>query len=648
MFKISIPKKTFKLLIAAVVIALIILASYFRIFETFELATLDLRFKHRPPQRLTDKVVIIEIAQDTLDQIGEWPIDRAFYASLIDILKAHGAKAVVFDVLFSQPAPSDNALIDSAKKSNITYMAKAFRMFKTDRKGGFPVEEADEDEPPIGPFPALRDACRGVGHINVTTDIDGKRRRVPLFIDYKGELIPQLSFLTLCDYLGIPLSDIKVERSRYIQMRPDLRIPIDYYGKTLINFAGRWGQVVPHYSFIEILKSYVALQKGRDPSLDLNQLRGKICLVGLTAVATHDLNPIPLQERYPMIGLHANLLNTILTKSFIVRASESANIMILILLSALVALVVLRFRPAIGTLSAAGISFAFMLTAFIIFGYFGIWVDLFYPLLVIFGVYIFCTFCRYIAERNKRLLVEKELDIAKRIQRSFLKEDPPQIPGLDIAVAMTPARAVGGDLYDFIEIEKNLLGIMVGDVSGKGMPAALFMAKAISDFRFHAKTEKEPVKVVTELNDQISVESSSGLFVTLSYMMVDMDSKKLKIVDAGHLPVIYAGADKETSLITSTSGMAVGIMDGVEFGESEVSMVPGDVFVLYTDGVTEARNTRKEEFGEDRLKEVVTRYKGLDAKGITAKLYDELKHFTGKAPQHDDITIAVVKVSSTT
>jgi len=240
--------------------------------------------------------------------------------------------------------------------------------------------------------------------------------------------------------------------------------------------------------------------------------------------------------------------------------------------------------------------------------------------------------------------MQRDLDIAKRIQQSFLRQAPPEKDGFDIWFKMEPAKSIGGDLYDFVRNDNKSFGIMIGDVSGKGVPAALFMAMTVSNFRFHSKTEADPVKVVTELNNQIATESTSGLFVTLTYLNVDGKNMKLSIVDAGHLPVIFAGNDKDTTLITAKSGMALGIMDGVEFAKEEIPMSPGDTFVLYTDGVTEARNIKKEEFGEDRLKACVSRYKNLTAKEITENIYKEVLQFRKNAPQHDDITIMALKV----
>ncbi len=640
--KIKFPKNFLRISIAIIIPILVILASYFRVFETFELATLDLRFKLRPPQKVTDKVVIVEIAEDTLDKIGQWPIDRQFHAAMIDVLTACHAECVIFDILFSTKSTpgSDTIFIESVKKSKKVYLPVALRLSEEKQVTVFPKATEIESEP----MPELLNTARGVGHINAVTDIDGKRRRAPLFIDYKKDIIPHISFLALCDYLGVAINDISVKRGRYLQLKPGLRVPIDSYGQMMVNYAGCWGQAFKHYSFIDILTSYRDLNNGKAPVVDLDELKGKICLVGLTAVATHDLNPIPLQQRYPMVGLHANLLNTILVKSFITRVDPVVNLLILFLLSTLIVLAVYKLKPVFEILAAFGIFFGFIAASFALFAFLNIWIDLFYPLLLVSGVYIFCTFQEYITEQSKRALMQRDLDIAQRIQQSFLKQVPPENARLDIAVKMVAAKSVGGDLYDFVENEDKSFGLMVGDVSGKGVPAALFMAMTVSNFRFHSKTEFDPLKVVTELNDQMSTESTSGLFVTLTYIVVDNAVTRIAIVDAGHLPIVYAARDKETTLITATGGMALGIMEGIEFHKNQVDISPGDVFVLYSDGVTEARNMKKEEFGEDKLKEVVSRYKDKSAKEITESVYNELMQFRKNAPQHDDITIMVLKI----
>lgn len=635
-----IHKRSFEIAAAVIITLLIILISYFRIFEVFELATLDLRFKIRPAQKVSDDIVIIEVAQDTLDQVGTWPIDRGFHAHLIDVLTAFKTRSIIFDMVFAkeQNPYSDNRLVESTRLSQRTYIASVFRL--SQEFADFPKAVAYESYP----FSELAEVVRGVGHINIVNDIDGKRRRIPLFVRYRDSLFPQLSFLAVCDYFKKVPDKLDIIPKKHIQLTDKIKIPVDENGMTLINFAGKWGEAFKHYSFIDILKSYIQLQEGERPRIDLNQLTDKICIVGLTAVGTHDLNPIPLQTDYPMVGVHANVINSILNNSFIIRANKQINALILILLALITSLSVLKLKPLRSLLVALGLLALFTVSAFVIFAFFRIWIDLFYPLILISLVYLFSTFYKYISERNKRMVMERELDIAHNIQKSFLKDVPPEKRGLDIAALINPARTIGGDLYDFVDISEGKIGIMVGDVSGKGVPAALFMAKTVSDFRFHSKTQIAPNQAITELNNQISTESTSGLFVTICYVVIDVNEKQIHIVDAGHLPVIAAHKDKPTEALKVEGAMAVGIMDGIEYPQKTFSFNPGDVFLLYTDGVTEARNNKRQEFGEERIKKVLTESKLKTTKEIIEDILKNIRKFQGRAPQHDDITLIAIKV----
>lgn len=637
--KIHISKRPVGIIAAVIISILIILVSYFRVFEVFELATLDLRFKLRPTQQVSDDIAIIEIARDTLDQIGTWPIDREFHTYLIDVLTRFKARLIIFDMMFpkEQNPVSDERLVETVRLSKNVYLARAFIL--SSEYYHFPQAKDIESTP----FLALANAVRGVGHINIINDIDGKSRRVPLFVKYKDKLYPYLPFLVACDYFNKPLDKLDIKPKRYIQLTPEIRIPIDENGMTLINFAGKWTETFSHYSFIDILKSDIQLERGETPRINLNELKDKICMVGLTAVGTHDLHPVPLEKDYPGVGIHANIINSILTNNFIHRADKLTNIAILIFLGLLTAFLTMRLKPLKGLLIVVGLLFIFTLFSFVSFAFFKTWLDLFYPLLLVSLVYLFSTFYKYISERNKRMLIEKELDIARNIQKSFLKEIPPKKEGLDLAVVMDAAKAVGGDLYDFVDISADEMGIMIGDVSGKGVPAALFMAMTVSNFRFHARGKGGSADVMTQLNNQISAESTSGLFVTVYYLIADIKNKILKIADAGHLPLIIAHPNAEIETLKVEGGMAVGIMEGTEYKKGQIPFSSGDVFLLYTDGITEARNVKKEEFGEDRIKKALSECRDKTAKEIVEHIYKTLKKFTRKAPQHDDITMIAIK-----
>lgn len=632
-------KRYFKTPLIIAVFILIILFSYLKVFEVFELTTIDWRFKARPIQKINDNIVIIEIANDTIEKIGRWPFDRLYHANLIDALTFAGAKAILFDVIFSEPSASDSYLVDSIKKAGNVYLAYSFKLSKADTT----FLTADGYDTMI--LKDLEDVSKGTGFINITADIDGKNRRIPLFIKYKGKLYPQLSFLLTCDYLGIPVRNTKVSTCQYAVLNSDIKIPVDKTCSTLINFTGPWAKTFAHYSYVDILKSYAQILNNEKPLIDIMKLKGKICFVGLTATGLHDLNPVPLETRYPMVGLHANLFNTITTKNFLTRLDRIANIIILIILLGLTFILVMRLRPIFSLIAMIIIVFTFLMAAFLLFIAYGIWIDIFYPAIVTVFLYLGITFSKFIREIQKRQLIENELLVAKRIQENFLPQGPPIIEGLRISVNLRTAKHVGGDLYDFVVIGKERLGIMIGDVSGKGVPAALFMAKVISEFKFWAKDEINPSKVIGKLNNQIATESKTGLFVTFLYMVFDIRQNLLTLSNAAHLtPILMRYASDQPQLVGKSTGLPVGLLEGQEFEEETLGLSKGDVIVLYTDGVVEARNKQREEFSEKRLMEVIKEFRNLGADGLTRKILLALDNFVGKISQHDDITILVMEI----
>jgi sigma-B regulation protein RsbU (phosphoserine phosphatase) len=260
--------------------------------------------------------------------------------------------------------------------------------------------------------------------------------------------------------------------------------------------------------------------------------------------------------------------------------------------------------------------------------------------LVVFAVSVIG---RTIYEIRKREVIENELKIASQIQQSFLPPSLPQQKGLSLALYMKPAKAVGGDLYTFIPLKDDKIGVMVGDVSGKGTPAALFMAKVVSEFKFSARDRTDPSQVLTALNDSIASESTGGLFVTLSYVIFDVHSRKLILSNGGHLPLVVAGSSG-SELVSAEGGMPVGVMEGASFSNLERPVRPGDCFAFYTDGVSEARNRKKEEYGIETLQKMITENRHLSAQGILDRTVRSLNQFMGKADQHDDITLIVVKI----
>jgi serine phosphatase RsbU (regulator of sigma subunit)/HAMP domain-containing protein len=246
-----------------------------------------------------------------------------------------------------------------------------------------------------------------------------------------------------------------------------------------------------------------------------------------------------------------------------------------------------------------------------------------------------------ITEEKNRM--ESEVKMATLVQEGFLPEETPTVHGFLFAAKTVPAKFVGGDFYDFIELEPEKLGIILGDVSGKGVSAALYMARLMSDFRFIATQHSHPGKVISQVN-HISVRGSrKGMFATAVFLLLDSKNKKLKVCNAGHHSMlIRRGADKIFEA-GKAGGIPLGISEGATYMEEEIQLLSGDVVFLYSDGVVEPMNDQKEHFGMDRLRSMIFESNGTPEE-ILENVDVAIQSFTGDAPQFDDMTFLVLKV----
>jgi CHASE2 domain-containing sensor protein len=603
-----------------IALLLIIFISYFRPFEHYELATLDVRYQGRPRQPMNPDVLLVEIGEDSIQKIGRWPFSRDWHATLVNILAHYGAKAVFFDVIFGEEETGDEELREASTKIDVYYPI----VFESIEKKGSVLTAARYDVPLLEAFARV---AKKVCFINTPVDCDGKVRRMPLSIEYKGNLYPAASLALAGSYTGYSLDDF--------------RVPTDEDLYMLINFPAKWKDSFNHLSYVDIITSHYLVTQGQEPVVDLSTLKDKVCFIGLTATGTHDIRPVPMETLYPGVGVHASAFNTLVMGAFIARADRVSNILIAILLGVLIAVFSMRFKPFIGLGIVSACTVMFIIVAFCLFAFLRIWIDLFFPLLLMPAVYLYTTFFKYTSERKKRELIEKELSVAKTIQQSFLPDQIPEAQNLEVAARMLTARHVGGDLYDFVDYKDGTLGIMVGDVSGKGVPAALFMAKAVSEFRIFSKDKRDPATILLDLNKQLLETSKTNLFVTMCHVCIDTATRSVTYASGGHLPLVLARGEA-IELLEAKEGMALGLFES-EFSDEKLSLERDDVVVLYTDGVTEAINLKGEEYGTERLTAVVKKNKNLPCKEIVDLVYKDITHFTGKAPQHDDITVIVIK-----
>ncbi len=238
--------------------------------------------------------------------------------------------------------------------------------------------------------------------------------------------------------------------------------------------------------------------------------------------------------------------------------------------------------------------------------------------------------------------MEEELELAREIQRTFLPDHLPTLPGWDLDVRWQPARQVAGDFYDILLVDENRLGIVIADVADKGMPAALFMTLIRTLIRAAAKEQTSPAAVLKEVNELLVPDIKNGMFVTVFYAVINMESGMVTYANAGHNPPIIRYSASETFVELRRTSIALGILDDIEVEEGIVVLGPEDWIFLYTDGVTEAFSIDEEMFGKNRLFEILMNNYYSSSKDILDMIERKIHEFIKGADLSDDITIAAL------
>ena len=242
-----------------------------------------------------------------------------------------------------------------------------------------------------------------------------------------------------------------------------------------------------------------------------------------------------------------------------------------------------------------------------------------------------------------RRQTEQELNLARRIQQTFLPETLPQIPGYDLAVEWKTARQVGGDFYDVIQLDEQRYGLLIADVSDKGLPASLYMTVARTLLRAVARDFTSPAETLTRVNQLLQLDSSQSFFVTLFYMILDVKTGQLLCSIAGHTPPIYLQPQQNQAHSLGRGGIALGIMDPIQLKDDTLQIDKGEAFFLYTDGVSETRNSQNEEYGTKRLEDLLRDANQKSARSLIELVMKDLEEYSGFSALEDDCTMLVLK-----
>jgi sigma-B regulation protein RsbU (phosphoserine phosphatase) len=266
------------------------------------------------------------------------------------------------------------------------------------------------------------------------------------------------------------------------------------------------------------------------------------------------------------------------------------------------------------------------------------------------GMAVFVVIVRNVLEerrtREAKEAIEGELRVARDIQMGIVPRMFPAFPDrpeVDLFAMLDSAKEVGGDFYDYYALDRNRIFFVIGDVVGKGVPASLFMAVTMTLFKAYARADRSPVEVVARVNDRLSHDNETGLFVTAFCGVLDLRTGRLDYANAGHNLPVTVRPGGPTAFLPRTGGLVLGAVPDFRYQTGTITMSPGDTLVTYTDGVTEAMDRRHALFGNERLLEVCRIDRHLAPRELAEDIVAAVRTHVGDAPQSDDLTILVVR-----
>jgi len=346
----SLPNKWMKLSFGTIVAIIVSLLFHFGGFDAFERVTFDTAFKLRGTRATDPRIVLVDMADDSVRAIGRWPWPREWHATIITVLSRLKVQGIFFDVLFDQASEKQGDLIleEAIKQSGIVSLPFVFDI---ERKKAASGEEKNRQiiHTVREPMPQFAKGTDRLGHINIFPDPDGIIRRIPLFIEHEGILHPQLSLQAALAVWDIPADAAIVKKGEYVEIpgtpHGTVRIPIDEDYQMLINWAGPWAETFTHYSFFDVIAAFQEQQEGASPRIPLQELEGKLCLIGLASTGLSDLKSVPHEANYPGVGVHANAINNILQNRFLKEPPPWVNFLIIVFASLFMSTIMMRLSP---------------------------------------------------------------------------------------------------------------------------------------------------------------------------------------------------------------------------------------------------------------------------------------------------------------
>jgi len=633
------------------------------LFYTLDLKLTDSRFRFRGPRVASDRIALVEIDDETVHQFGRWPLRREFYAALLSVCDSAGAAAVGFDVQFLDPgddALGDTMLAMVSAETPVVH-AMSFRSEAAGDAGGpsdtdsiastianhgvvDPGLALPDDAGGRIPYAALAAATPALAHVSVATDTDGVVRRLPLLVQHAGRLYPALALrlATLADGDPAPPAVRPARGGAVVSWRGGhtLFVPVDGEGQTAIDYAGGARAFRNAHSMLWVLNR---AREGRYDELR-GVLGGKIVLVGVTAegeVAT-DVGATPFSATTPLVFVHANALDAILGGRFMRPAPPAPYVAVLGLLALAMGIAFSWLALPVAAATAGAVTLVLAIANVALFIVARLDAPPTMSLLLAPFAYAAIASWRYVfLERGSRER-DRELQVARRIQQKLLPVTPPAHPGLDIHGFNLPAQEIGGDYFDWIELEDGSLLLALGDVSGKGVGAALLMSHLHASLHAEARAGREPVEIVTAMHRSLSRAVESGKFATFFLARIIADNGRLTYCSAGHNPALLV-RDGRHDLLGAT-GLPLAMIEEMTYEQVDRTLEPGDVLIVHSDGVTDCEG-KGGMYGEERLYASALRRAASEAAsaGIAKGILTDASTFCRGDLGADDFTVLVAK-----
>ena len=613
-----------------------------------------------------DGVVIVDIDEKSIGEIGQFPWRRDVFAKLINRLEQYGSSVIAFDIFFSEEdkqnpkkileefniendkvIDSDQQLLESINSSKVVLAilgdVSAYNKDNNSKpktniisRGDSAANHVYSFKNKIGSLEKFNNAAAGIGTISYLDSPDAVLRSIPLFLKIDNDIWPALSLETLRvlhDHKSILINSdetgINLIKTRKYEIKSD-------------------PNAIVHINYKEFKKeNYIPAVDVLNMSVNANKLRDKIVIIGSSAQGLFDFVKIPNGDVIPGVQTHAHLIENIVNDDFIIKNVHTTIIENILLIISLVLVLIIpsKIPPKYSIFFFSGLVLILISSSMIVYQ-FNYFVDVLYIILSSSLLFLTTLYFRYLRENKiaienekKQIVLKQEREIAGEVQKKLF---PKEFTNKDLIFAKNvPAKDVSGDYYDYISMNDNEVYFTLADVSGKGVKAGILMANAAAVFRSMAKLEKSVSTIAKFINNQVAENSYQGMFITAVIGKLNIAEKEVEYINLGHEPIMIFNKDYNFEYLKSTlPPLGIMKMEDENFFQTSTINIRDKNLMVYTDGVTEGYLENNQEL----------QVKGLEQelkKNNFIKNEDIINHISSiltkrELPLRDDVTCLIV------